>query len=524
MARLQLFDHNASHYERPSQPWICGHAREGRACRLGPDRRGQCRATFECNPQQKDDRWECRRPASAGGKCAGGPLGDGTCASPIPPCMPVRSLLARRGQAVKLCLAVVLGFLAVLLGGAGREWLAKPGPLSGSHAGVQQCGTCHTAFGGGPIGWLHAAFAPGDPGGQSKPCLVCHELGSHALAAHGMAGNDLATLGARLQNTAAGEGSAAPGVTPAAFTLPLQALGDIACTTCHKEHKGTHESLKRVSDDACQSCHALQFASLSKGHPAFRGYPFHRRTRVIFDHAAHYDRHFPKAKAGTVPAECTGCHAIGPVGRVILVRSFGTSCGACHGDEVRGKGTVGEKGIAVFTVPGLDLDTLRRHGAAIGAWPEEADGGLTPFMRLLLSADAAMAEDLARLGKVSLLDLSHADDEQIAAAERIAWAIKALYEDLRVLGPTAIGRAAASVLALAPDANAAADMIGALPLDVILAAERSWFPDLASEVALHRAGKPVPMPGAASSAAAPAAIPPAAPEGGTGTEGAILPG
>ncbi|MFI4987079.1 MAG: hypothetical protein ACHQF3_06545 [Alphaproteobacteria bacterium] len=524
MVRLQLFDHNASHYERPSQPWVCGHAREGWACRVGPDRRGDCRATFECSPQQKDGRWECRRPASVGGKCAGGPLADGACASPVPPCVPVRSLLSRRGQTVRLCFAAVLGLLAVLLGGASREWLVKPGPLSESHAGVQQCGTCHASFGAGPIGWLHAAFAPGDPGAQSKPCLACHELGSRPLTAHGLASADLATRGARLANTAAGGGSGAPLVSPAAFTLPLRARGDIACATCHKEHKGTRESLTRVSDAACQSCHVLQFASLSQGHPAFRAYPFHRRTRVIFDHAAHYDRHFPKAKASAAQTECTSCHAIGPVGRIILVRSFDTSCSSCHGDEIRGKGTVGDKGIAVFTVPGLDLDTLRRHGAAIGAWPEEADGTMTPFMRLLLSADAATAEDLARLGKVSLLDLSHADDEQIAAAERIAWAVKALYADLRVRGPSAIGRAAASALALAPDASAAADMIGGLPQDVILSAEHGWFPDLASEVARHRAGKTVPTPGPAAGAASPASPAPAAPGEGPGTAGAILPG
>jgi hypothetical protein len=82
-------------YERPNQKWICGHAAEGKACRLGPEGRGRCQATFECapvlemKPGEAKGRWRCTRP---GGACETGPLPDGTCCRPIPRCSPVPTL------------------------------------------------------------------------------------------------------------------------------------------------------------------------------------------------------------------------------------------------------------------------------------------------------------------------------------------------------------------------------------------------------------------------------------------------
>ena len=68
---LQAFDFRSSPYERPTQGWVCGHTASGTPCRLGPDRRGRCRATFECRPKQDGERWTCTRAPEAGVLMAG---------------------------------------------------------------------------------------------------------------------------------------------------------------------------------------------------------------------------------------------------------------------------------------------------------------------------------------------------------------------------------------------------------------------------------------------------------------------
>src|ERR1041385_686019 len=97
-------------YERPNQAWICGKAADGAPCRIGPDAKGHCRADFECRPMletregETKGRYRCTRPAEHGGPCASGPLPDGACSRAIPPCVPIRTLRAKRKR---LSLAVL---------------------------------------------------------------------------------------------------------------------------------------------------------------------------------------------------------------------------------------------------------------------------------------------------------------------------------------------------------------------------------------------------------------------------------
>ncbi|MDB6037935.1 MAG: hypothetical protein JWM99_1776, partial [Verrucomicrobiales bacterium] len=59
-------------YARPNQNWTCGHAREGKQCRIGPDSNGNCRASFECQPVleiksgETKGRYRCTRTADQG--------------------------------------------------------------------------------------------------------------------------------------------------------------------------------------------------------------------------------------------------------------------------------------------------------------------------------------------------------------------------------------------------------------------------------------------------------------------------
>ncbi len=520
MIRLQSFSHRVSGYERPNQPWICGWAATGQPCRTGPDHHGSCPATMECQPLRKGDRWECTRPATGGGRCAAGPLPDGTCSRPVPPCVPVRSQRSRRGQITKLLVAAVLALLAIPLGLKSAAWLVEPGRLSAQHAGILQCSGCHTSFAAGPFGWLRAAFNDAPRRAMVPSCLACHDIGRHPLAAHGL---DTATLNKLGQGLVTMEGPAPSGgagkpapIVPAAFTLPQVARREAACSACHREHKGAHAQLTSVNNAVCQTCHVVRFTSLANGHPDFHAFPFRRRTRIIFDHAKHFDQHFERSAKSLVPSGCTGCHAFGAGGNAIVVKPFAVACGGCHVDEIRGKDSVGDKGIAVLGVPGLDLQTLRARGAAIGNWPAEADADIGPFLRFLLARRPETARDLAALGDVSIGDLSHASDAQIAAAARIAWAIKDLLFDLSVKGPSVLAQPDAREGSRTP--SQLADLVGGLPPDAIKTAEKQWFPNLADEVARHRAGERVPMSGQ-TPAAGPSAPVPAKPE--AGEQGAI---
>ncbi len=531
MIRLQSFSHRVSGYERPNEPWICGWAAIGQPCRVGPDRRGRCQATFECQPQLKGDRWECTRPATGGGRCTEGPRPDGTCSHAIPPCVPVRSQRSRRGQIAGLSFAILMGVLALILGGKTEAWLVEPGPLTAQHAAIQQCGACHAGFAAGPIGWLHRAFAKAPVHETAQLCLACHQIGSHPLAAHSLDTATLSKLGQALvaaEKPTAGAGAAktAP-VGAQAFTLPAVARRDIACSSCHREHTGANAVLTSVGNAVCQTCHAVRFASLANGHPDFHGFPFRRRTRIIFDHVKHFDTDFkqPSVNKALVPANCDACHALAPGGGAMVVKPFAVTCGGCHIDDI--KNPAGDKGIAVLGVPGLDLKTLQAHDAAIGDWPAEADGDMTAFLRFVLSRRPETAKDLTTLGTASLSDLSGASDAQIAAAARIAWAIKDLLSDLSVKGPAVLAQAAAGNGKGAVDETAA--LVGGLPPDAIKTAEKLWFPKLGDEIARHRVGELVPMkapPPPPNPGSATPATPPAGGQGAIpGTEnGSILGG
>ena len=87
---------NTGQYVRANQRWVCGRAKDGRACHIGPTASGICRATAECSPLmetkegEKKGRYRCTRLKEFGGPCESGPLPDGACSQRIPPCQPVR--------------------------------------------------------------------------------------------------------------------------------------------------------------------------------------------------------------------------------------------------------------------------------------------------------------------------------------------------------------------------------------------------------------------------------------------------
>ena len=486
MPPLQKFDTTSSQYERPNLNWVCGRVEDGEACRVGPDSKGKCCGVAECQPRRDGDRWNCTRPISAGGACDMGPMSDGTCCHPIPPCVPVRTLRAKRGLMVRWAVVLTIGFLAVVLGSNGRNWL-MPGPLISAHASLGDCQSCHATVAEGAFGWIHSAFMPASPEKDSDKCIGCHVAGKTPLRAHGAAPTVLA---ASTERIFARSGAGQPVASHSADQV-------LPCATCHIEHRGAKATLTQLPETACQSCHVAKFAAFSSGHPEFDRYPYERRTRIIFDHGSHFGTHFPKAlKEGTAkknkPAACVNCHLPAENGRLMVSRPFEETCSGCHLDQIVGKGrATGPRGVSFLTVPGIDVIAL---GKSIGTWPSDAEDILTPIMKMLLSGDSKVKAAIEASNSIDLAALDKASPAHLAAAHSLAWAVKGLFKDLSDGGSAKLRERLVSSTGKAVDEQLLARLIALIPRDVLSGAQRDWLPDLARELNDHAAGKTAAIP------------------------------
>ncbi len=488
-------------YARPQQGWVCGHA-DGTQCRLGPDQRGRCRAGPLCRPRRDGDRWLCCLPASVGGPCEDGPQPDGRCCQAVPPCAPRASLRTLRGRVVRWAFGLSIGLLLIALHGSGRDAWVSSGPISIHHGTVQDCAACHGGYAAGPTGWLLAALDPSrrrDDGDML--CLSCHAYGDTPFNPHAQPASRLETLADEIRART----DLAP---PVPFTLAASAAlfapanlatASVSCRSCHREHRGRSADLTRVSDAECQGCHTLRFASLVSGHPEIDHLLTDRRQRIRFDHNGHFDRYFAEgAVADLAPATCSACHALGPNGHDMVTKSFEDGCAACHIGDVTGMTAVDRKGVAVLTVPGLDLLELSDRGIDIGGWPEFSEEPLTPFLEHLLRTDPAVATALDVIAPLDLLDLRQATAAQMTAVAEIAIAIKHLIGHLLTEGMTMADAMLAPLRADVPKADTAS-LLALLPYEVVRDAQQAWFPDLAAEMArpLPMLPDPVPGPGVA---------------------------
>ena len=228
--------------------------------------------------------------------------------------------------------------------------------------------------------------------------------------------------------------------------------GDLYCATCHQEHQGINFNLNKISNEQCRSCHIVKFDSFDGDHPNFENFPFKRRTRIIYDHASHFGKHYPElAKedpAKRAPATCSACHNSNNDRRVMATAPFDQTCTTCHLGQIIGKERVsGPKGIAFLTLPGLDLETLKKKNAPIGEWPDASDTALTPFMKMMLNRNEKGRGLVKAVDGLNLQDLANASDGQIKAVTDLVWEIKGLFHALikekasDVLGDLNIGDA-----------------------------------------------------------------------------------
>jgi hypothetical protein len=392
--------------------------------------------------------------------------------------------------AVRLALVTVVCLGSAFFLSQDAQFL-MPGPLASVHGAIENCSACHTKSGSGKLSWIHGLVA-GDPRADSKACLTCHKMPDTAFNAHSASAEVLKQTTERLTKIAAG--------TPAPQWARTQSIAfpthdvvarGLYCATCHQEHKGVNFNLAKISNEQCHSCHVVKFDSFDGHHPKFENYPFKRRTRIIYDHAGHFGKHFPevakKYPARRIPATCSSCHNSSADKRVMAVAPFEQTCTACHLDQIIGKERVsGPKGIAFLTLPGLDLRTLKEKNASIGEWPDASEAELTPFMKVMLGRNERGRALIKTVDSLNLQDLHDASDDQIKAVTSLVWEVKGLFYAL-------ISGKASDVLADLNigsgeklSANLVADLTANIPRDVVISAQQQWLPNLATEMANGR--------------------------------------
>ena len=339
------FRQDKSPYERPNFPFRCGRIRIwGKPCSAGPGLNGACGGVSECRPFKNGDRWECRRTPSAGGACENGPSPDGSCCIQAPPCRPKRSLRGYRGRIGLLAFAFVVAIIAAFgfHDGAGALDTSSPGDLSGAHANFTQgvgCVACHDTHDKSASEWIQAAWTPGD---LSENCSTCHTFGGPAQTPH----NKVFT----------GEAALAASKTE--------------CVMCHTEHKGAAGEIVAMTDQQCHACHEKKFKSFSNGHPAFsKDFPSRRRTAIAFNHTSHFDKHFQNKRfVEKAPAQrCVTCHNAANADRNVPVRSFETTCAACHENQIA------ERDLHLLTFPELEENPFDKAEIIAACGPGEAD-------------------------------------------------------------------------------------------------------------------------------------------------------
>jgi hypothetical protein len=394
------------------------------------------------------------------------------------------------------CLAVLLALVTIVCLGL-AFFLSKdtqflqflmPGPLASAHGAIENCSACHTKSGSDKLSWVHGLVA-GDPLADSKACLTCHKMPDTAFNAHSASGEVLKQSTERVTKLAAGTSvPLSARAQSIAFPTGDMVAHGLYCATCHQEHQGVNFRLSKISNEQCRSCHVVKFDSFDGHHPEFENYPFKRRTRIIYDHAGHFGKHFPEVAkrdpARRIPATCSTCHNSRKDKRVMAVAPFEQTCTACHLDQITGKERVsGPKGIAFLTLPGLDLQTLNKKNASIGEWPVASEAGLTPFMKVMISRNERGRALIKTVDSLNLQDLSGASDDQIKAVTDLVWEIKQLFYALikgrasDVLADLNIGGGAKL------SANLIVDLTASIPRDVVISAQQQWLPNLGTEMA-----------------------------------------
>ncbi len=388
-----------------------------------------------------------------------------------------------------IAIACAAGLVLALSLTADRKVL-MPGQLAAVHGSQADCQGCHTRAGVGKFAWLPAAVFPSDAKADSKACMTCHKISSHQFNPHNVDTKKLERRTETLRKVSEpGRATMVARLRSYLFSAQVSFPDGIYCATCHKEHQGQNAILAKVTDARCQSCHVIQFDDFQYGHPKFRDYPFRRRTRIQFDHAQHFGKNFSEAVSrkrltDKAPAQCMDCHTSSKDRKHMAVKPFDQTCSACHLGQITGKARAsGPKGLAVFTLPGIDVAALKARGLDVGTWPASSEAELSPLMALLIAIDDRRRKLLRTITKINLLDLSKASDAELKAAATFAWEVKALLNDLIVSKSSRIVERIKQAAGTDLERRSIIRLITALPRAVLIQSQQVWLPNLESELA-----------------------------------------
>jgi hypothetical protein len=418
----ETFD--AGHYQLPQQDWTCGHHCEGTPCAIGPNGSGACLVAQICTPMLSGSGWQCTRPKAFGGKCKEGPLPDpdnpdqaATCPHQPVVCQPQRTLRSKRRLITGITAAVALGFCLVILGGGSRDGtgsiantspIISPGELSAHHGTLEQgCAACHSAASASPLDLMSCVF--GGSGGleDSRKCLKCHhEFGEHALHPHSVSPDWVQDKQDALATTSKGH-SGQQMLARLLDTHATTETGELACSSCHVEHRGAAFNLKELTNRQCQTCHSSSFHSFADGHPEFTE---PKRAFLHFDHSTHLMTHFNNGKDAKgvkgAAMSCSDCHAQDATGTSMVLASFETTCAQCHAAQITDDHmplTLRMKGTEFFRLAAEDITTQ------------------TPFMELMLLAGRDITKGSQQASIQSLTD-SLITQRETFVAERLGLA------------------------------------------------------------------------------------------------------
>lgn len=344
-------DFDSSKYERPNQNWVCGWACDGKSCRIGPDAKGNCRATYECKPAlelregESKGRYKCTRPKEFGGPCEHGPQPDGTCSRVIPRCQPKRSLRARRGILTWCIAALTVAGLLIAFFSPARLTFISPGEISSNHAATS-CSACHRAAERSPTDWTHAAMSA-----EPNPFQFAKLFSKPNKA---MTQIDQSCMGCHEQHN---------------FHQP-NVVKDLSCSACHQEHQG-NGPMHAPSSANCNACHADEsvmnasfqrgkeipaaafdyraphgqilfktprpergytkvFHSFAEDHPEFQVHAQSLKDAdtLKFNHRLHLGDTVHTRNGGKL--DCADCHKPDPSGAFHQKISFEANCRECH--------------------------------------------------------------------------------------------------------------------------------------------------------------------------------------------------
>ena len=385
-------------------------------------------------------------------------------------------------------MALTVGLVTVLLSGEKASTFVDPGSMSTMHAEINECSACHVASEHLISAWLEPLLGDGYGENNNGKCLTCHELGNENHSPHNLGSRHLSYLksnAARPRNP-----TSTLSVVNARFWAQNTEPQDLECAICHNEHQGPGYDISNLSNQQCASCHTYSFDNFHSSHPQFTHYPYSRRTRIQFNHISHLGKHFLEQEySGVAPERCQTCHVLGENGQYMQTNSYEMICSDCHSAQISGKARASSKGIAMFNVPGVDIETLEGSGLDIGEWPEYADETLTPFMELLLGINEEFHATAEIIDGLDLLDLGDASDQQLLQVQRFAWAVKTLIHDITLGGTLYLQKSLRSALGSDFEDEEQNALVGNLSPATMKDVQEEWFPNLVEEIIAHRRGE-----------------------------------